>query len=263
MCQQASDDLEELERLDDMHAGFSDYFGQELSLADIGSPKRILELGAGSGAWAIQAARKYPESEVTAVDVSPLPNRPVPTNMKFEQLDLRDDFPCTPGTFDVVHMRFVLLHMPNFPDVMQRAIDLIKPGGWLLVEDFDHIFYELNNEVGEGSKRLFSIINGYLEANGCDPYLGPTFERRLQEMNLFRHIHVDKIYCPVSPEPNAEPRSKAIGQTMRRSFLRVYPSFAKKISELTDEVTQAWLEEYNDPKKSYMFYVYAVSARKL
>lgn len=34
-------------RLDEMHAGINEYLGNRLSLADIGDPKRILEIGYG------------------------------------------------------------------------------------------------------------------------------------------------------------------------------------------------------------------------
>jgi hypothetical protein len=81
---------------------------------------------------AIQAAQMYPEAEVIAVDISPLPQRfvqvphliqarkstsrlirPLPANVKFQQLDLSSDseLPFGPETFDVVHIRFALIHV--------------------------------------------------------------------------------------------------------------------------------------------------------
>ncbi|KAF7374725.1 Methyltransferase str3 [Mycena sanguinolenta] len=37
--------------------------------------RKIIELGCGSGAWAIQAAKQFPDAQVVAVDQSPLPDR--------------------------------------------------------------------------------------------------------------------------------------------------------------------------------------------
>ena len=185
------------------------------------------------------------------MDISPLPNRSVlspifwpissnqgwqkapicdsrrlPPNIKYENLNLKDDLPFEPRSFDVVHIRFVLIHvsrtpfqplprsifhtcsnmsfsfqMPDFTDIMHRVIDLVKPGGWFLLEDCDHMLYE-STEIGEGTRTLFNVLNNdHFKANGCDPYLGPTFERRLKETNLFSKVNAVEINCPVSPGP--------------------------------------------------------------
>jgi methylase of polypeptide subunit release factors len=42
-----------------------------LHLAPLTSPQRILDLGTGTGLWAIDAADKYPTAEVIGTDLSP------------------------------------------------------------------------------------------------------------------------------------------------------------------------------------------------
>jgi hypothetical protein len=91
--------------------------------------------------------------------------------------------------------------MPNYTDLMHRAIDLVKPGGWFLLEDCDHMLYD-STGTGQGTRTLFDVLNNdHFKANGCDPYLGPTLERRLKETNLFSKVNAVKINCPVSPGP--------------------------------------------------------------
>ncbi|SRR5216683_3528896 len=41
------------------------------------------------------------------------------------------------GAFDLVHSRLVLLHLPERNQVLRRMIAALKPGGWLLDEEFD------------------------------------------------------------------------------------------------------------------------------
>lgn len=41
-------------------------------LALVASPKRILDIGAGTGIWAIEIADQYPESTVIGTDLSPV-----------------------------------------------------------------------------------------------------------------------------------------------------------------------------------------------
>jgi ubiquinone/menaquinone biosynthesis C-methylase UbiE len=50
-----------------MHAVLSRVFDGRLIFPPVRNPKRILDLGTGSGDWAIQVAEQYPESEVSVL----------------------------------------------------------------------------------------------------------------------------------------------------------------------------------------------------
>jgi SAM-dependent methyltransferase len=43
------------------------------------------------------------------------------------------------GAFDVVHARLLLSHLPDPDAALAKLAAGVKPGGWLLVEDFDHL----------------------------------------------------------------------------------------------------------------------------
>jgi ubiquinone/menaquinone biosynthesis C-methylase UbiE len=57
----------ETSRLESMHAVLSRVFDGRLIFPPVRNPKRILDLGTGSGDWAIQVAEQYPESEVSVL----------------------------------------------------------------------------------------------------------------------------------------------------------------------------------------------------
>ncbi len=46
-----------------------------------------------------------------------------------------DDAPQ--GGFDLVHARLVLIHVPQRELALERMAGALRPGGWLLIEDFD------------------------------------------------------------------------------------------------------------------------------
>lgn len=46
--------------------------GHHLHLAPLAIPGRILDIGTGSGIWAMQMAEQYPESLVIGTDLSPV-----------------------------------------------------------------------------------------------------------------------------------------------------------------------------------------------
>jgi len=255
-------------RLDEMQAGFRTYFGHHLSLAPIRKPERILELGAGSGAWAIQAAQMYPEAEVIAVDIAPLPQRPLPVNVKYIQFDLTSDseLPLAPGTSDVVHLRLTLVHIPNASDVLRRLTKLIKPGGWLLVEDIDHkIYSDKSGDVIHAG--VVEALNDYLRPKGTDPQIGAKLESVLIETGLFSEVNAIKVCCPLSPAgaATADLKLQSVGETFKRSMiLRTYFTMVETTSGsiFTRDAVEALEKELDDPSQSYVMDIYVVSAQR-
>lgn len=59
-----------MDRMDLEHHIFGLLVGK-LHLAPLQSPQCILDLGTGTGLWAIDAADKYPTAEVIGTDLSP------------------------------------------------------------------------------------------------------------------------------------------------------------------------------------------------
>lgn len=60
----------ELDRMDLDHHIFGLLIG-ELHLAPLTCPQKILDLGTGTGLWAMDAAEMYPSAEVIGTDLSP------------------------------------------------------------------------------------------------------------------------------------------------------------------------------------------------
>ncbi|KAJ7333415.1 S-adenosyl-L-methionine-dependent methyltransferase [Mycena albidolilacea] len=188
-------------RLDEMHLAVTRYLGGKPSFAPIVNihPRKILELGCGSGAWcsAIQAGKEFPEAEVVAVDISPLPNREIPRNMSFKLMDLTKEWVWENETFDVVHARFVTMHVPNAENVIKRAAQLLKPRGLLLLEDTD-----MNSAAETGGPALQRSMSHFLQLwrsrAGADPELGRKLGDIITSTGYFPDVHVNKISVPLA-----------------------------------------------------------------
>lgn len=105
----------------------------------LGEGWRGLEIGVGGGSTArAMAARTGPAGRLVATDINPdflVPLEGVP-GIETVVSDVRvDDFP--PGSFDLIHTRFLLNHLPDPLEVMKRVAGWLAPGGWLLVEEAD------------------------------------------------------------------------------------------------------------------------------
>ncbi len=99
---------------------------------------RCLEIGGGRGSitrWL--ADRVGPQGRVTATDLQPDFLRGIEAaNVEVLQHDVRSDtFP--EGSFDLIHARAVLMHLPPEAALLERMVSWLRPGGWLLLEEPD------------------------------------------------------------------------------------------------------------------------------
>ncbi|VDC02616.1 unnamed protein product [Peniophora sp. CBMAI 1063] len=215
----------ENERLDGLHYGLKKYMDGKLCLADLGSPKKILELGAGTGTWAAEAATVYPEAQVLATDISPLPARSFPPNVTFKQLDLLKEFPdeLKPGTFDVIHGRFLFIHLPKPFDVLARVLPLLAPGGHLLIEDIS-VTADVKGNVPAIRSAYTARVRGW-EKGGQNPVYASQLASFLAKNGL--KVGEDHVVLPINPLSD-DPKIRGLGETLRTSWNR---SFSYEPSE--------------------------------
>jgi trans-aconitate methyltransferase len=104
----------------------------------LGPAVRCLEIGGGRGSiarWLCQDVA--PQGHVTATDLETgFLSRLALPNLTVLRHDVRtDDFP--EGSFDLVHVRAVLMHIPGRMATLQRMASWLAPGGWLVAEEPD------------------------------------------------------------------------------------------------------------------------------
>jgi SAM-dependent methyltransferase len=127
-------DIPEQERLELQHSISVRLFGG-LGLAPIERPNRVLDIGTGTGIWAIEFANEHPESDVLGTDLSPIQPEYVPPNCRFEVDDAEDEWVFN-HRFDYIHARFMCGSFSNFPDIFQSCLDNLEPGGWAEFQDY-------------------------------------------------------------------------------------------------------------------------------
>jgi SAM-dependent methyltransferase len=111
---------------------------RRVGLLGLARGARCLEIGGGRGSVARWLCEYVgPDGHVTATDLETgfLAELSLP-NLEVLRYDVRtDEFP--PGSFDLVHARAVLMHIPNRMATLRRMVSWLAPGGWLLVEEPD------------------------------------------------------------------------------------------------------------------------------
>lgn len=94
---------------------------------------RCLDLGAGAGSIAYWLADRCRDGHVVAADIDTrFLDRARPHNLEVRQFDVgRDGFPRS--SFDLIHARSLLCHVPARDTVLAQAVEWLAPGGWLVV----------------------------------------------------------------------------------------------------------------------------------
>lgn len=106
--------------------------------AGVGEGSACLEVGVGVGSmtrW--MSAQVGPNGYVLGVDINDaFYPAAMADNVELRKDDIRTT-PLVPGSFDAVHCRLLLMHLP--PDdrrlVLGRVLESLRPGGWLVALD--------------------------------------------------------------------------------------------------------------------------------
>jgi ubiquinone/menaquinone biosynthesis C-methylase UbiE len=112
-------------------------------LLDLRLNSSVLELGCGSGGYALHLAEKV-GCRLVGLDIN-APGvrnanqlalaRGVASQARFEQCDVSDSLPFDDNAFDAVFSNDVLCHIPGRPKVLGEMFRVLKPGGRMLFSD--------------------------------------------------------------------------------------------------------------------------------
>lgn len=82
------------------------------------------------------ADRVGPDGHVLATDIDTSWIDGVAPNVEVRRHDIAHDDPPS-GVFDLIHARLVLIWIPGRDEALRRMAGTLRPGGRLLIEDFD------------------------------------------------------------------------------------------------------------------------------
>jgi ubiquinone/menaquinone biosynthesis C-methylase UbiE len=139
-----------------------------------------LDAGCGPGeTMRLLARRVGAAGTVTGIDVDAALGSVVESSLHAEGLsqcrflaaDLTEPAPIPGGPYDLVSARLLLFHLPQRVAVLARLWDAVRPGGHLVVQDYDLGPADVLPAVPSATETVRLIIATF-EALGCDVRAG-------------------------------------------------------------------------------------------
>lgn len=204
------------ERFDALSEIFDPSTFRHIDDLGIGPGWRCWEVGAGGPSvpsWL--ASRAGPAGRVLATDIDVSWSAHAGGDViEVRRHDVGADDPPA-QTFDLVHARLVLVHVADRDKALRSMISVLRPGGWLLIEDADPALQPLicPDEHGpeqELANRLRSGFRKMLAQRGADLGYGRKLPRLLREAGLV-DVEADAFF-PVTSQACAALEAATVRQ---------------------------------------------------
>jgi len=162
---------------------------------------KCLEVGAGAGSvaqWLSMRVGPAGKIVATDIDIRFIRQLRIP-NLDIRQHDIVKDN-LEKGQYDLVHCRTVLMQIPEPQKAMNRMVEAVRPGGWMIIEETDYGSIG-STEVTNPSAALFTttlrIVADFLRKRKIvDPYFGREV-RGLIEQYGFIDVNQEGWTCMV------------------------------------------------------------------
>lgn len=144
-----------------------------------------LDAGAGTGnVAALLSGMVGARGKVVATDLDTrFLDELYQANIEVRRHDIVND-DLEENTYDLVHVRLLLMHLPDRAAVARKLIRALKPGGWLLAEDFDFVTWGAFEPEAPLQLRAKEAIVGLMTGVGVEPQMGRKLPALLEAAGL-------------------------------------------------------------------------------
>ncbi|KAL1966262.1 hypothetical protein VTN77DRAFT_4615 [Rasamsonia byssochlamydoides] len=211
-------DEDEQDRLDLSHHVYNLVLGGELFRAPVKNPQRVLDMGTGTGIWAIDFADENPQAEVIGTDLSPIQPRWVPPNLRFEIDDFEAEWQFS-REFDFIHGRELEGSIRDPGRLFAQCYKNLRPGGFLEMKTIEVTTYsdDGSHKKAKNLLRMIEVMHQAADKFGKSMTTVKTWKEKMEEAG-FKNVVQEEYKLPQSPWSEDE-KLKQIGVFQQHNLL--------------------------------------------
>ncbi|GKT50528.1 secondary metabolism regulator LAE1 [Colletotrichum spaethianum] len=198
-----------MDRLDLAHAMMVKAMGSVLFRAPLQKEKvqRVLDIGTGTGIWAVEIGDIFENAEVLGIDLSAITPEWHPPNVKFEIDDIEEPW-VGHKKYDFIFCRYMGASIKDWPKLMENIYEEaeessnLAPGGWAEFQDVNTSFYSQDGTYSKetATSKWMTAFMEACSATGRDPSVGPKLEGWVRNAQ-FQNVVADRVRAPLGPWP--------------------------------------------------------------
>jgi SAM-dependent methyltransferase len=189
-----------------------------------GEIRSILDIGCGTGVWALAMAAQWPRAQVVALDIT-LPVITPPANLTLVQSDADKPWPFQDRKFSFIHGRMLSSGIHDWPGLLSRCWEHLEPAGRLELLDVCHPFRAddpaADNETSPFIK-FCAEAEASWEAKGLDYRTTLKHEQRLHGLG-FQHVRETRVQWPLGEWADND-TARRIGALTLQNFNTFIPT---------------------------------------
>jgi SAM-dependent methyltransferase len=172
--------------------------------------QHALDIGTGTGIWAIDFADDHPSCQVIGTDLAPTQPTFVPPNCQFLIEDAQDDWVFS-HKFGYIHLRLLAGSFKNWEKVMRSCFDALEPGGWVEFQDYVLPCYAPDNSyTGTDLERWANLMLEGAAKLGHPMDVADQYAKLMREAG-FVDIVEQQFVWPTNAWPR-DPKLKELGR---------------------------------------------------
>jgi SAM-dependent methyltransferase len=256
-------DEQEQQRLDLLHHVHLLCLDGELFRAPIKTDvHRVLDVGTGTGLWAIEFADRFPTAEVVGVDLSPIQPEWVPNNVRFIVDDVEEPWlHAENAKFDYIHIRTLGGSIKDWPQLFKQCYDNLSPGGWIELQEFETWMFTDDNTFPEKSNLVHWLeeLDRASKIYGAHMNVAELHGPRLKEAG-FINVKDDVYKIPMNPWPK-DSKLKELGRYEMVAIVNAVEPYClalfTRVLGMSNEAVQTLLVGVRDELRNPNIHVYA------
>jgi ubiquinone/menaquinone biosynthesis C-methylase UbiE len=168
-----------------------------------GRGARVVDIGCGAIGWLrLLSAWVGPDGEVVGTDIDDAMLDAARQFVEMEGLGnvvlVKDDLFASQlesSSFDLVHARFQIAPLGRAPDQLSTHVRLLRPGGTVVLEEWDVSSWHLNPPA-PSLERLIELIGEAFVSSGGDMYAGRKLLELLRSFGIDGNVRAEVVALP-------------------------------------------------------------------